>query len=87
MNKYDDNCPEYLSMLNHKSRVMILAAKITEVGRQWRNDYISRERMEKEISRLVDLLRACHKEHEIAEAEAELVEEIKEQENRLLNNG
>ena len=87
MNKYDDNCPEYLSMLNHKSRVMILAAKITDVGRQWRNDYISRERMEREISRLVDLLRACHKEHEIAEAEAELIEEVREQEDRLLNNG
>ena len=87
MNKYDDNCPEYLAMLNHKSRTMILAAKITEVGRRWRQKEISKELMEKEISRLVDLLRACHKEHEIAMAEQDLIEEVKEQENRLLNHG
>ena len=77
MRMYDDNCPEYLSMLNHKSRTMILAAKITEVARRWRQKEVSKEFMEKEIHRLTDLLRACHKEHEIAEAEEDLVEEVK----------
>lgn len=80
MNKYDDNCPEYLSMLNHKSRVMILAAKITGAGDRYREGKISKEFMEKEISRLVDLLRACHKEHEIAEAEDDLKREVMRQE-------
>lgn len=81
---HDDNNPEYLAMLNHKSRVMILAAKITAVGKRWQRREVSKKFMEKEINRLVDLLRACHKEHEIAEAEKDLIEEVKYQEDRLL---
>ena len=56
---------------------MYLASCAMEVASKWRRGRISREFMESEIRRYTDLLRACHKEHEIAEAEEHFVDEVR----------
>ena len=73
----DELNAEGLSTLSHRSRVMYLASCATEVARKYRKGRISKEIMESEIRRYTDLLRACHDEHEIAEAEENFVDEVR----------